>query len=216
MTNPYKTNYVFCVILMGETSPTVNDAGNEGNNGVQSLGPKKADMLGEKISKLSEEKHAILQQLRSANKALKYKTIELEALNNLLANYNEKEVQHLQRRRKQLEFKIATNPYGPKREKELVKKVVEIEKKLEKYRPQMKAKKRKKLLEADVEELQKKVSELEKKLKGIRDELRQLFKKKRLREELSKKGGITVSSEEEAEEASLVTLEDVVEFEKEE
>ncbi len=163
-----------------------------------------------KIDELNAKKRELIYKVKNATKQLKYKKIELEALVKILKDYDESKVQKLQRRLKSLEFKIATRALNNKAERELVKRIMVIEKELAQFRPMMKAKKRRKFLEEDVSKLEEEIKDLESKLKEIREELRGLFRKKKT-EEIAKKRGVSISDERE----ELVTLGDIIVMEEE-
>lgn len=138
------------------------------------------------ISKLLEEKRSIIGILKSLTKKFKYLNIEKEALEKLLKDYNEKELQRLQIRLKSLEFKMQTKAITAKKEKELLKEIVDIERKIATFRPMIKAKKRLKFINTEIENLQHKIKEQEERLKQNKEKLDALFKQKREMDKKSK------------------------------
>lgn len=163
-----------------------------------------------RINELQEKKKALIDRVRAATKKLKYKKIELEAVSRLIENYDEREVQRLQRMLKGLEFKVQTTALTSKTEKDLVKKIMAIEKKLAKWRPMIKAKRRKKYIEEDIKGLEEEIEEVEEKLKEIREELNKLYRDRKSKEMAEKKG---VKFAEEVED--MVSMGDVIVFEEE-
>lgn len=100
----------------------------------------------------------------------------------ILEKANEDEIRRLQRQLRRLEFKISTQAYTPSIERKLVKKVKEVEERLMKYEPYIKAKKKERLVKKDIEELEKAIDEKEKLLKDVKARIKEkVSEKKRLK-----------------------------------
>jgi uncharacterized coiled-coil DUF342 family protein len=131
------------------------------------------------IQKLLEEKRNLLHSLNSHKKKLKYLKIEKEVLEKILKDYNEEELKKLQNKLKGLEFKIQTSVLNQKKEKALVKKIVEIEKKLANYRPMIRAKKRIGIIEEKIKKFEELIKEKEKEIEKMKKQINDLVAKKR-------------------------------------
>ena len=131
------------------------------------------------IQKLLEEKKNLLSSLNLHKKKLKYLKIEKEVLEKILKDYNEEELRKLQNKLKSLEFKIQTSVLNQKKEKALVKKIVEIEKKLANYKPMIRAKKRIDIIEEKIKKVEELIKEKEKELEKIKKQIKDLIAEKR-------------------------------------
>ncbi len=167
--------------------------------------------LDAEITQLTEQKKELIERVTKAMKELKYKTIELNALRPMAEKAKKMELDRLIRKLKSLEFKVATSALTPKAEKKYLDRILKIEKQLKKVRPYLRAEKRVKILEEDIEKLQAEIKELDEKLKEIRKNIRELIKKKRMIEKGAKKGIELFADEPD----HMVSLEDVVVIEKE-
>lgn len=167
--------------------------------------------LDAEITRLTEEKKQLINKVTKAMKELKYKTIELNALKPMAEKAKKMELSKLIRKLKSLEFKVATSALTPKIEKKYLDKILKIEKQLKKVRPYLRAEKRVKIIEEDIEKLKNEIDEIDKKLKDLRKDIRQLIKKRRIIEKGAKKGIELFSDEPD----HMVSLEDVVVIEKE-
>ncbi|MEM4295565.1 MAG: hypothetical protein QXI89_00005 [Candidatus Anstonellales archaeon] len=135
--------------------------------------------LNEKINEKIKTKREVVHNLRRLNKKLKYLKIEKEALEKLLNDYNEQDLQKLQIKLKSLEFKIQTKALTAKREKELLKDIVEIEKKIAEYRPMIKAKKRKKIVDEEISKLEQLIKQEQEKFEQLTKEIGALLKERK-------------------------------------
>ncbi len=99
-------------------------------------------------------------------KRLAYKKAELEAVKSLVAINKErpKSIGYLKRIKERLEFKIATEATSLGAEKELVRKIDEVERELEKSLKVYKMHKKVELVTNDIEEASKQIDEVQKKI----------------------------------------------------
>ncbi len=171
----------------------------------------KVTQLDAEITRLTEEKKQLIDKVTKAMKELKYKTIELNALRPMAEKAKKMELDKLIRKLKSLEFKVATSALTPKAEKKYLDKILKIEKQLKKVRPYLRAEKRVKILEEDIEKLQVEIEEIDGKLKDLRKNIRELIRKKRMIEKGAKRGIELFADEPD----HMVSLEDVVVIEKE-
>ncbi len=132
----------------------------------------------EKIKMLESEKKTLIGEIKRLNERLKYKKLERQALVPFLEQTKDVDVSYLRRKLKRLEFKISTQAYTPRIERQMIKKVKEIEAELAKYEPIEKARRKEKLIKKDIDEINKKIKENEEKLKKVRVELKQLYKER--------------------------------------
>lgn len=132
------------------------------------------DELKRKIRKLEEEKKSLIEDLKKSMKNLKYKKIEYQALVPLAKKAQELKIDTVLKKLRALEFKLSTQAISPKAEKKLIKQILELEKKLEKYRPMIIARKRISYVEKDIKELEEKIKEIESKLSEIRKNIGKL------------------------------------------
>ncbi len=159
--------------------------------------------IDKKIEELEAKKKDLIESIKSLTKQLKYKKIEYNALKPLAEEAEKRKLGNIVRDIKIIEFKIATQALSPKAERKYVKKVMELEKKLKKYRPMLTAKKKIKRLEEEMKELESKINEVENQLKSIRGDLRKLYGEKKL-EKVAKSKGIVYGKEVD----TFVTLEE--------
>jgi len=142
--------------------------------------------LNVKIQELLNKRKEIFKNMKSHIKKLKYLKIENAALEKLLKDYNEKELQKLQIMLKSMEFKVQTKALTAKKERELLKHIMEIEKKIASYRPMIKAKKRKKIIEEEMKKVEDIIKNEEEKIKALNKEIDSLFNEKRKMEKIDK------------------------------
>ncbi len=170
----------------------------------------KTEKLNEEIEALTQEKAQLIETVSKLGKELKYRTIEIKALEPMQEKLKKTNAGELLRQLKKLEFKVQTTALTPKTEKKYYEKIVKIEKELKRLRPYLRANKRLKKLKKEAEELEEKIKEIDVKLKEIRKKLKQLINKKKAIEKSTKKGIELYSDEPD----HMISMEDVVVIEK--
>ncbi len=175
-------------------------------------------LIKDELNKLEKEKSKLLDEVKRINKKIKYKELELKALTPIVEQYKEVNIDPIRRRLNAIEFKISTQALTPKKERELVKRAKELRKQYNELMKIVRVKKRKSLIEKDLEELNKRRDEIDAQLKELRERIKQLVndlkeakKKQRSRGgKPGKKPGLPTSLDD----MYYVTLEDIVEIEK--
>lgn len=161
------------------------------------------------IMQLEERKKGLIEKIKEINRKVLYKKYELKALEPFLKETSQVDTLPIRKTISKLEFKLSTQGYTLKREREIVKMIKELEKELKKIEPIEKARKKKKFVERDLQDLGAQAEDIEKQLKEIRERIIELQKiRKSMKKELARKKKI--------EDTELVSLEDVVVIEKEE
>ena len=167
------------------------------------------EKLTAEIEQLNTEKKQLIEKITKLMKEHKYTKIEYDALLPLAKKAEEMNIGKLMRTLKKLEFKVATTALTPKREKVYFEKIVQIEKKIKKLRPYLRAVKRVKLLKEDIDRLDKEIKDVESKLKEMRKQIAEkISKKKTLRKALRKGVGIYEEPD------TTTSLEDIVVIEE--
>jgi uncharacterized coiled-coil DUF342 family protein len=138
----------------------------------------------EKIKELENEKKSLIEEIKRLSERLKYKKLERQALIPFLEQTKDVDVSHLKRKLKRLEFKISTQAYTLKIERQMIKKVKEIEAELTKYEPVERARRKEKLIKKDIEKINEKIRKKEEKLKNIRAELKKLYMERKRQKSL--------------------------------
>lgn len=161
----------------------------------------------EHVKKLEERKGELLEKITKLNGRLRYKEHELKAIEPFIEQTKDVRIGPLRKELRQLEFRISTQAYTPKIEKDLIKQVKKVEAELANVSEVERARRKQKLVEGDIEQAKKEISDIEPELKKIRDELNDYYENKRTAKRQAKKGMQT---------DHLVTLEDIAVFEKEE
>ncbi len=156
------------------------------------------------INKLEDEKSKLIDEIKKCNSRLKYKQLEKKALEPFIEETKDVDTSRLRKKLRILEFKIATQAYTPRIERELVRRVKKVEEELKKYKKVEDARRKIKLINKDIKEAEEKIKEIEPRLKEIREELKKLYGEKKKQERIKK-----------SEEANLVSLEEIAIIEKE-
>ncbi len=159
------------------------------------------------IKGLEAKKAELLERISKIKGRLRYKEQERKAIEPFLEQTKNVMIGPLRKQLRTLEFRIATQAYTPKIEKELVKGVKKIEAELSKVAEVEKARRKAKLVEGDIAEAQAEIARIEPELKKIREELNDYYESQREIRKQAKKG---IKSD------HMVTLEDIAVFEKEE
>lgn len=171
-----------------------------------------ADELKSKITKLEKRKGELIEKITKINRRIRYKEYERKALEPFLEKTKDIQIDPIKRKKRVIEFKIATQAYTPKIERELVKEVKKIDKELEDIREIDRARRKIKYVAKDIEDMQKDIASIEEELKKIREELKVLYKDmKAIKQKERKTAAIAAAKKEE-----LVSLGDMVAFGQEE
>ncbi len=128
-----------------------------------------------RIDQLEQEKAQLIERIKELNRRLKYKQYEQKALKPFVEQTKDINLEPYKRQKRALEFKISTSAYTPAMERQMLKRLREVEKKLKEYEEVDRARRKLRYVEKDIEEAQKEISEIEEKLKGIREELKKLY-----------------------------------------
>lgn len=159
------------------------------------------------IKTLEAKKAELLEKIKKLNSRLRYKQYEQKALEPFLEQTKDVKIGPLRKQLRQLEFRISTQAYTPKIEKEMVKQVKKLEAELAKVSEVERARRKKHLVDRDIEEVKKEIASIEPELKKIREELKEYYNNMRAAKKQAAKG---IKND------HMVTLEDIVVFEKEE
>ncbi|MEM2908929.1 MAG: hypothetical protein QXT05_00115 [Candidatus Bilamarchaeaceae archaeon] len=170
-----------------------------------------ADELKAKILELEKKKAELIEKIKVINRRLRYKRYEQKALEPFLEKTKNVDIEPIKRRKRSLEFRIATQAYTPKIEREWIKEVKDIDEKLAEVREIERARKKIRYILADIEKGEKEVKDIEEDLKKIREELRKLYSEMKSVRNAERKAALAKEKEEE----ELVSLEDLAMIEKE-
>jgi uncharacterized coiled-coil DUF342 family protein len=180
-------------------------------------GPKKPEMqikgsLEEEISRLTARKNELIERVQRVSKGLKYKTIELKALEPLAAQAERENPFILIRKLKKLEFRLSTQASTPKTEKLMMKDIIDLERKIRKVKPLLTASSRIRRVREDLKYYTDEMVKVEAELTDLRTRLRELIGRKKEtraaeRRDISYNETVEVADE-------FVSLEDIAEIEK--
>jgi uncharacterized coiled-coil DUF342 family protein len=165
------------------------------------------DEAEERVRFLEKKKADLLEKISKLNGRLRYKQHEQKGLEPFLEKTKDVMIGSLRKELRQLEFRISTQAYTPKIEKDLIKRVKQLEEELTAVAEVEKARRKKKLIEGDILDINKEIADIEPELKKIREELNDHYDSVRAAKKVVSKG---IKSD------HLVTLEDIAVFEKEE
>lgn len=149
-----------------------------------------------KIDGLEKAKAELINEIKVLNGRLRYKQYEQKALQPFLEQTKDVEVGSIRKETNALEFKIATQAFTPKHEREWVKRLKKLEAELAKVREVEHARHKNRLVERDIKETQGQITRIDQKLKTVRDELKQLYDEAHLYS-LANKKGITLGAPDE-------------------
>jgi len=165
-----------------------------------------------KIEELEKRKAELIEKIKKINRRLRYKKYEKKALEPFLEQTKTVVVEPYRRKKRILEFKISTQAYTPKLEKEWLKEVKKVDKKLEELKEVERARRKSRYIDKDIEEAEGEITFIETELKSLRDDLKKLYDAmKEIRLVARKAAG-----EAKREEEDLVALGDLALIEKEE
>jgi uncharacterized coiled-coil DUF342 family protein len=166
----------------------------------------------EEISKLTARKNELIERVKRVSKGLKYKTIELKALEPLAAQAERENPFILIRKLKKLEFRLSTQASTPKTEKLMMKDIIDLERKIRKVKPLLTASSRIRRVREDLKYYEGEMVKVESELKDLRSRLRELISRKKEDKAAERKG---ISYDETVEVADeFVSMEDIAEIEK--
>ena len=159
------------------------------------------------IRKLTDRKQELIEKVKRISKGLKYKTIELKALEPLEAQAEKENPFILIRKLKKLEFRLSTQASTPKMEKEMMKEIIDLERKIRKVKPLLTASSRIRRVREDLKYYETEMVKIESELKVLREKLKDLIDKRKV-ERAEEKKGISYQQEETADE-HFISLEDM-------
>lgn len=139
-----------------------------------------SEEIKKRIIEIENEKNELIEEAKKINKRLHYKNMELKALQPYLKENPNIKIGPYKKQLRNLEFKVSTQAYTPKIERELLKRIKTVKKELEEAMKVESVRRKAKLVEQDIEEATKRKEELDNKLAELREKL------KNLREELKK------------------------------
>jgi uncharacterized coiled-coil DUF342 family protein len=173
--------------------------------------PQKGSVEDE-ISRLTTRKNELIERVKKVTKSLRYRTIELKALEPLAAQAEKENPFILIRKLKKLEFKLSTTAINPKVEKAMMKEIIDLERKIRKVKPLLTASSRMKRVKEDLAALEIDYAKIETELRDLRAKLRDLIGRKKENKAAERQG---ISYEESVEAVDeFVSLEDIAEIEK--
>ncbi len=126
------------------------------------------------LGELEKKKGMLLDKIRALKRRLHYKEYEHKALEPFLEKTKDIRIGPLRKSKRALEFKIATQAYTPGIERELIKELKVIDKRLEEVQEVEKARRKKKFVEEDIENAQKDITATEEELRGVLDSIKKL------------------------------------------
>jgi len=147
----------------------------EGKNDEPRQASTTEDEVKGKIDELEGRKTDLIEKIKKINRRLRYKRYEKKALEPFLEKTKEVVVEPLRRKKRIMEFKIATQAYTPKMEREWLKEVKKVDKKLDELREVERARRKKRYIDRDIEDGEKAVEFIETELKKLRDDLKKLY-----------------------------------------
>ena len=164
-----------------------------------------------KIEELEKRKAEFIEKIKKVNRRLRYKTYEQKALEPFLEQTKGVVVEPYRRRKRILEFKISTQAYTPKLEKELLKEVKKVDKKLDELKEVERARRKKRYIDQDITDAEGEVLNIEKELNSLRGDLKKLYDAMKEYKSVARK----VAGAEKRAQDELVSLGDLALIEKE-
>ncbi len=135
------------------------------------------DDIRAKINSLEEAKKKLIEEIKKLNARLRFKKYEEKKVSARLEGKEKIRAAPYFKMLRKLHFKVSTQAFTAAKEKELVKKIEEIEKKLPAALEVERARKKLKLVKGDIEEAEKRIAEIDEELKKMREELKELYTK---------------------------------------
>jgi len=165
-----------------------------------------------KIDELEKQKGELIEKIKKINRRLRYKQYEKKALEPFLEKTKNVAVEPIRRRKRILEFKIATQAYTAKIEKEWLKEVKKVDKQLDELKEVERARRKSRYVDTDIQEGEEAIQEIEKGLKGLRDDLKKLYDAMREFRSVARKA----AGDEKRAQEEMVSLGDLALIEEEE
>ncbi|MFH1222632.1 MAG: hypothetical protein V1492_06135 [Candidatus Micrarchaeota archaeon] len=128
-----------------------------------------------KIADLEKTKSELIERIKKINRRTRYKQYEQKALEPFLEKTKNVDIESVKRRKRMMEFKIATQAYTPKLEREWIKEVKKIDEQLTDIREIDRARRKIRYIFQDIQDGENEVKVIEEELKKIRDELKTLY-----------------------------------------
>ncbi len=132
-----------------------------------------------RIDELEKKKAELIDKIKKINRRLRYKNYEKKALEPFLESTKDVVIEPYRRKKRILEFKISTQAYTPKLEREWLKEVKKVDEKLDELKDVERARRKKRYIEKDIEEGETEVKKIEEELKKIRNDLKKLYDRMR-------------------------------------
>ncbi len=133
------------------------------------------DELRSRIEELEKKKSELIERIKQLNRRIRYKEYEQKALVPFLEKTKEVVIAPLRKRKRTMEFRIATAAYTPRIEKELLKEMRKIDEDLEKVKEVERARRKAKYVEKDISDGKTEIVTIETNLKVIRDDLKKMY-----------------------------------------
>lgn len=131
--------------------------------------------LKSQIEGLEQEKSKLIDRIKVLNRRVRYKKYEKKALEPFLEQTKDVRIAPFRRKKRGLEFRISTQAFTPRQEREMLKRLRKVEDKLNELREVERARRKKKYVERDIEEGEKEIGEIEEKLQSLRADLRKYY-----------------------------------------
>lgn len=144
--------------------------------------------LKKKTEELQKKKMELVDRIKALNRRLRYKEYEKKALEPFLNQTKDVRIAPLRRQKKAIEFKISTQAFTPRHEREWLKTVKKIDEELEKVREVERARRKRWLVEQDIAEAQKEIAAIEEELRSVRNELKKCYDEVRVVNAANKSG----------------------------
>jgi len=128
-----------------------------------------------KIQELETQKNTLIDQIKQLNRRLRYKRYEQKALEPFIEQTKDIRIGPIRKQKNAVEFRIATQAYTPRMEREWLKQVKKLEVQLKEVSEIEWARRKLKLVQGDIVECEKQISGVEPELQKIRGELNKLY-----------------------------------------
>ncbi|HLC68556.1 MAG TPA: hypothetical protein VJH24_01850 [Candidatus Bilamarchaeaceae archaeon] len=128
-----------------------------------------------KIQELETQKNILIDQIKQLNRRLRYKRYEQKALEPFIEQTKDIRIGPIRKQKNAVEFRIATQAYTPRMEREWLKQVKKLEVQLKEVSEIEWARRKLKLVQGDIVECEKQISGVEPELQKIRGELNKLY-----------------------------------------
>ena len=132
-----------------------------------------------KIRELEKKKSELISQVQQFSRRLRYKQYEQKALVPFVEQTKDIHIGQIKRMKSALEFKISTQAYTPRLEREMLKDVKKVDDQLKDVREVEWARRKIRFVEGDIAECEKNISTIEAQLRVIREELKKLYDESR-------------------------------------